>query len=336
MELSTAESPNAIDVSVIIPTYNRGDALAETLRALAHNQYPETRWEAIILDDGSSEDISTFVGQIAGETGKTLKYFRQKNAGPAAARNRGAMAASGHLLIFIDNDILVNTEFIQKHVDALTNNPGCWIIGRVINPVQLRQTPFGRYRNAVHESYHGQFPEMRLYPTEAVTTQNLSLRAEEFRHLGGFDEAYTIASSEDWELGFRARQKGIRLLYNPEIVVLHNDWAVSLDKYCERQWLYSISDVLLWQKYGEMSLRARLVKENAPIDWGGDGLLLAMKKAIKRMLATRPGRDVVRWACWWSERLVPDSRWNWRAYDLSVAIAIFRGVREGLRRYHGV
>jgi GT2 family glycosyltransferase len=159
------------------------------------------------------------------------------------------------------------------------------------------------------------------------------LPASDFQRLGGFDEDFTIASSEDWDLGVRARQAGIRVLYHPGIVVLHNDWAISLNKFCERQKQYSISDVLLWRKYGEASLRARLVRENAPANWSEDNLRLVFKKMLKSLMATRVGERIVRTACKLTERWAPDSSWNHRAYNLAVAIAIFRGVREGLHRY---
>jgi hypothetical protein len=110
---------------------------------------------------------------------------------------------------------------------------------------------------------------------------------------------------------------------------------VSLDHFCERQRLYSISDVLLWRKYGERSPRARLVRENAPVRWTGDPPRLLLKKMVKRLLATRPGRAAVRLACTVAERVAPDSCWNRRTYELAVGISIFRGVREGLVRYGG-
>jgi len=123
------------------------------------------------------------------------------------------------------------------------------------------------------------------------------------------------------------------VLYHPGIVVLHNDWALSLDRFCERQKLYSISDVLLWRKYGGASPRALLVRENSPVDWEADDLPMIAKKSMKRVLAVRSAKYLVRMACKLSERLLPDSHWNHRAYDLAVAIAIFEGVRQGLSRY---
>jgi hypothetical protein len=163
-----------------------------------------------------------------------------------------------------------------------------------------------------------------------MTAANLALPASDFARLGGFDEGFSIASCEDWDLAWRARMTGIRVLYDPCNVAVHNDWAVSLEQFCERQRLYSISDVLLWRKYGEQSPRARLVRENSPVRWTADSPRLILKKMVKRLLATKPGRTTVRLACAVGERMAPDTWWTRRAYQLAVGSAIFKGVREGL------
>src|SRR5262249_26253986 len=159
----------------------------------------------------------------------------------AAARNRGAATARGRILVFIDNDILVKGDFLRLHVETLKSNPGCWVVGRVVHPPELQSTPFGRYRNQSWEAFHHSHTEAGIQTTQGITAANLSLPAEDFHRLGGFDESFTIASCEDCELGLRARMAGITILYNPGIVVVHNDWAVSLDGFCRRQQLYSIS-----------------------------------------------------------------------------------------------
>ena len=322
-----------LDITVIIPTFNRSDALRQTLDALSANDYPTDRWEAIVIDDASTEDMSGVVQRIE-RGGFQGRYIRQtKNAGPAAARNLGASEAGGEYLIFIDNDIIAQPDFIRAHIETLQANPGCWVLGRIVHTPLMRSTPFGRYRDSVWEAFHKEHGNAGISQTTGISAANISLPAKDFKALGGFDEDFTIASSEDWELGMRARQNGVRVLYNPGIVVVHNDWAVSLVRFCERQKLYSVSDVLLWRKYGEASPRARLVRENAPVSWSEDSPRLILKKGCKLLLSCSPGRALLMFFCWLTERLVADTRLNRKAYEAAVAISIFRGVREGLRRY---
>jgi GT2 family glycosyltransferase len=322
-----------IDATLVIPTFNRSDALLETLQAIALVDYPAHGWEAVVVDDGSTDDTAMVVPKWIEQSGAPVRYLRQLNAGPAAARNRGAAAANGKYLIFIDNDIIIDPDFVRAHLETLTANPNCWVVGRVVHPAEIRSTPFGRYRDAVWEAFHESHSEDLVSETAGMTAANVSLPAKDFDRLGGFDEDFTIASSEDWDLGMRARQLGIRILYNSKIVTLHNDWALSLERFCERQKLYSISDVLLWRKYGEASPRARLVRENAPVELGTDSPALIIKKTLKRIMSVWASRLMIQLACTLAERLIPDSRLNRRLYNTAVAVAIFRGVREGLRRY---
>lgn len=322
-----------MDVSLVIPTYSRPDALLQTLDALTRLDYPADRWEAVVVDDGSPDAECGPVEAWIERTGAPVRFFRQRNAGPAAARNRGAAAARGAVLIFIDNDILVEPDFLRQHLEALAANPRAWIVGRVIQPQQLQSTPFGRYRDRLHEQFHHSHPVGELTETIWITTQNLALPACDFQELGGFDESFTIASSEDWELGYRARCQGIRMLYHGGIAVRHNDWAIDLERFCERQRLYSVSDVLLWRKYGSDTPRELLIRENSPVIWTQDPPRRLLRKLVKAVLSTRITRAAMLGICRGLERLCPDTPVTHRAYELAIGAAIYRGVQEGLRKY---
>jgi GT2 family glycosyltransferase len=197
----------------------------------------------------------------------------------------------------------------------------------------LRETPFGRYRDDLWEEFHQTHGGNVITETEGITAANLSLPSKDFARLGGFDEGFTIASCEDWELGMRARRDGVRVLYHPGLVVLHNDWAVDLDRFCERQRLYSISDVKLWRMYGVDSPRAGMIRENDGLNFGRDGLRVTVKKLFKRVMATSLFRALLRALTSLSERLFPDREFTRRLYRTAIGVAIFRGVREGLRKY---
>ncbi len=322
-------------VSIVIPTYNRRDALLETLGALERVKFPSNEWEAIVVDDGSTDDTELAVQGLMKRSSVPLRYVRQVNKGAAAARNKGASLARGIFLIFIDNDIVVEPNFLQNHVETLNTNPGCWIVGRVTHPPQMRSTPFGRFRDDICEAFARSYPSDRLMQTDGITAANISMPTKDFRRLGGYDEDFAIASSEDWELGMCARESGIRILFHPGIVVIHNDWAISLDRYCERQRLYSLSDVLLCQKYGIRSPRYSLVKLNSPVRFGQDPPALIATKLLKRLMGSWPARKLIGMACRVLEGLAPDSSYAKRAYHLAIGIAIFRGVRDGFKRYKG-
>src|SRR5262249_16300995 len=153
--------------------------------------YPADRWEALVVDDASTDETLNIIPWWIGQNGAPVRYVRQSiNAGPAAARNRGASEAKGEYLIFIDNDIIVEPDFIHGDVDTLSSNPGCWVVGRIIHPPKLRATPFGRYRDSVWENFHESHGGPRISETAGMTAANLSLPAKDFETLRGFDEDF--------------------------------------------------------------------------------------------------------------------------------------------------
>lgn len=324
------KSHSAIVVSVVIPTHNRSDALAATLAALARQDFAEP-WEAVVVNNRSTDDTDEVVRRQ--EFPVPLRLVHEETAGAAAARNCGAREAAGEILIFIDNDILVPADFISRHVAALRSNPGCWFIGRVTNPPELRRSAFGRYRDDEHESNFRHLPTEGFAEYDGAIGANWAMRRSEFFAAGGFDEGYAIASCEDAELALRARERGFRTMFNPASVVVHNDWATDLDSFCRRQEMYSVSSVLLWKTYGDRSFQLETVRENAPVDWRADPPALIAKKAAKAVLASPPGRALARRAALLIERVAPDTALSHKAYRSAVALAMFRGVREGFRRY---
>jgi GT2 family glycosyltransferase len=323
----------AVEVSIIIPTHNRREILCDTLRSLAAVDFPVGRWEIVVVDDGSTDGTAEGFQACAESCGAPARLVCQDNRGPAAARNHGAREARSPILIWLDDDIGVVPDFVTLHVEALRAHPGCWILGRIIQNPQMERTPFGRFRAQVWEAFHNAQVPDAVSETSGISAANLSMPRHDFLSLGGFDEAITIASCEDMLLGIAARASGIRTLYHPGIVGVHNDWAVDLPSFCRRQRLYSISDVLLWNRLLEASPRAHLVRENTGLSGSGRHPLGALKRLVKRFFGTRGGDAFVKRLVGIGERVAPDTRLCRALYKLAIAAAIYKGVQEGVARY---
>ncbi len=314
-----------IDATVVIPCYARADGLRGTLEALARVTFPHERWEVVVVDDGSSVPVrEQLEGWLPTLSLPNLRWERQDNAGPARARTRGAEVARGRCVIFIDDDCVVPPGFVEAHVAAHDAGPRLLVVGGVDNPPQMRDTPFGRFRD----------DRMRAGAAAAgetiynVSTQNFSVDRAEFLALGGFDSGFRTASGEDWEYALRATDAGHRIVVRPDIRVVHMDWVDSLDRCCLRQFNYSVADVGFWRKHGDRCPRVVLVTSNGP--WmPGDSPRMRAQKVVKSILATAPVRAAVRALVGMVERVAPDSALSKRGYDLLIGIAIFRGVRHG-------
>ncbi|MCU0625157.1 MAG: glycosyltransferase [Gemmatimonadaceae bacterium] len=200
-------------VSVVVPTYGRAAILERCLHALAAQRYPAHRWEVVVVDDGSAVPVRPSTSLPC-----ALRVIRQANAGPAAARNRGAACATGTLLAFTDDDCLPTPHWLSALVDTLRGAPGALVGGPVENV--LYDDPYATATDALTRFLYD-YHERRRSAHGFYMTSNLALRAESFRAVGGFDERFRHAAGEDREFSDRCRAAGHPLVFAPHALVQH-------------------------------------------------------------------------------------------------------------------
>jgi len=108
-------------VSVIVPSYNCAEYIAETLDSLCAQSY--SCWEAIVVDDGSFDGTEGVVRTISSADAR-VRYVFQSNSGVSAARNHGIRLAKGKYVLFLDADDLITPNFLRAHVENFNRNPG--------------------------------------------------------------------------------------------------------------------------------------------------------------------------------------------------------------------
>lgn len=113
-------------VSVIVPAYNAEDTIASALESVLSQSVPP--YEAIVVDDGSTDRTGKIVKEIS-RRDKRVKYIRQKNAGPSAARNRALDAAKGDLVAFCDADDMWKPGKLARQISFLGGNPDVALLG---------------------------------------------------------------------------------------------------------------------------------------------------------------------------------------------------------------
>ena len=323
------------DISVVVPTYRRPGTLARTLDAMTRLEYPAERWELIVVDDAGDADTAAVVEQVAATPGLSVRLVRDHRHGAAAARNAGARAAGGKLLLFCDDDMLVARDHLGRHLATHEAYAGA-LVGseRWYSPAALaafEATPFGRYRIDLERAFKA---GLREEPgstgcTEAPTLAScdLSVSRDAFWQLGGFDESFPYAGAEDQDLSTRALRAGLRLIRNRDIRPLHDDPTVTFRQFCQREERGAHTVLALGRKWPEMIGE---FANNAPLT-RSDPPALAAKKLAKSALSHPLALRVLHQVVDNLERAGASEAILRRAYRAVIGLHIFRGYREALK-----
>lgn len=254
-----------LDLSVVIPTYNRKDVLKRCLESLFNQTYPQNKYEIIVVDDGSTDGTGDLVKELIKESACQLRYFKQENKGPAAARNVGIKNANGELILFTGDDCIADSHLLEEHMKYHNTYKDVAVLGYTTWHPDLKITPFMEY--IVTSGIQFGYPlikDKNNVPFNFFYTSNISIKKELLIHADLFDEDFKYAAWEDVELGYRLNQRGIKIVYNKEAITYHNH-PTTVSKFCERQKKTGMSAVVFYKKHPEMKKWLKVSESNIRI-----------------------------------------------------------------------
>ena len=319
-------------LSLVVPTYNRASALKRTLAALGSQTISPEEFEVIVVDDGSRDGSAEMVESM--QLPFSLTLVRERNSGPAAARNRGAERAEGSLFVFLDADIVLDPSALAAHVRAHEGHRDRVAAGVITYWRQAGESLWDR----IVDRRMGDSRCQRFGKPQGGATSNLpfyeawsghlSVSRDSFKRLGGFDSR--LRAFEDVEFAFRAARAGVSLLYLTEAIGYHNHPRSLEGRFHQASTYYQYFPLMLHiQPETAGSIGPLLVHE--PIDWRDDAGGMILAKMRLRLMALPGVVDLVGWSL---ARLaaVPASdavlrALYWRAYRAYA----YRGVRRGFR-----
>lgn len=214
-----------MDISVILPVYNGGPALARSLLALSATDFSGA-WELIVVDDGSTDDSAS----LAQASGARVLTTASPRSGPAAARNLGARYAAGDVLLFLDADVLVRSNTVSHAVSFLTTHDHYAAVFGSYDATPTCRHFVSQVKNLFHHYTHQTAnPEADTFWAGCGAIHRTAFWAA-----GGFDaHRYPRPMIEDIELGRRLLQHGYRIGLDKTWQVTHQKcWTVG-------SWLWS-------------------------------------------------------------------------------------------------
>jgi O-antigen biosynthesis protein len=213
-----------VRVSFLIPLYNCLPLTQAMLASLQATLPAELAHEIIFIDDGSTDGTREWLRTLENQD-RFLVLLNDRNRGYAATNNRGAEAATGDLLVLLNNDLILTPRWIEPMLSALHARPSFGMIGNVQRTVSTGAVDHtGIIVNAkgkpVHDRTLPPFAStIKMVP--AVTGACLLIRADTWRRLDGFDTAF-VNGGEDVDLCLRAARIGLLTAVAQRSVIYHH------------------------------------------------------------------------------------------------------------------
>ena len=216
-------------VSIVIPVFNKLELTSACLDSVALARV-EVPFEVIVVDDCSSDETPDWLSACAG----LVALRNEVNSGFIDSCNRGAAAARGEFLVFLNNDTTVADGWLDALIEPFHRDRNIGVVGaRLVYPDGRLQEAGGIVFNDASGWNYGreQAAELPQYnfvsEADYVSGACLTVRRADFDHLGGFDTRFRPAYYEDTDLCFQIRALGKKVVVQPAATVVHHEGATS-------------------------------------------------------------------------------------------------------------
>jgi GT2 family glycosyltransferase/glycosyltransferase involved in cell wall biosynthesis len=302
-------------VSVVIPTWNGRSLLAMSIppliEALRRHGHPDD--EIIVVDNGSADDTLAVLAEMAqtantSERAPMLRWISlPTNEGFAGATNRGARDAKNPVVIMLNNDMVVEPDFVQPLLDAFAAEPNVFGVSCQIDFIDPSKPRWetgkvhGELRRGLVRLFHlDRFDEDLVYPIFFAGGGASAYDRERFLALGGFDDhVFSPVYIEDVDLGYRAWKRGWASVLAPRSKVHHKHRGTTRRLWSEgviHSFFLKNLAALVWKNVGSWSLLPRhltglvLLPLKAFREEGGRCAIATVKGLAKQIPVTLQGR----------------------------------------------
>ena len=259
-----------MSVSIIIPTFNGASRIGNCLDALLEQTVGRDA-EILVVNDGSTDNTAEVVARYS-----RVRLITQTNAGPAAARNRGALEAQGTIILFTDDDCVPMPDWLAAMIEPF-HDPDVVGVKGVYRTRQRRLV--ARF---VQIEYEDKYRLMADLPhIDFIDTYSAGFRRDRFLEMNGYDTSFPVACAEDVELSYRMSARGWTMKFVPAAIVYHTH-PDTFGKYLKKKYKFAFWRVLAVRKNPSKAVKdshtPQLMK-----------LQLLFAPALLLALALRPG-----------------------------------------------
>lgn len=211
------------NVSIIVLNCNGKHFLYDCLSSLSQINYPSSRCEVILVDNGSTDGSVEYLREKFPQI-KILALH--KNYGFTGGNNKGAKVANGELIVFLNNDTVVDRNWLIELVKVILRDPKIAICGSKI--VFMKKPEIVQYAGgylhllggAIFSPFHGDKPDHDFYLVGSICGASFAIKKNVFENIGGFDDDFFLYA-EEGDLCLRGWIYGYQVAYAPNSTVFH-------------------------------------------------------------------------------------------------------------------
>ena len=299
---------------------------------LAEQSFPQASLEVLVADDSSGDETERLARE--GEWPFALRYIRGSAEGAVGARNLGVSLARGRYVVLLDDDILVDREFLTEMTAEMARHPQAVVIGTLVPyTAQDEQTPFRTLYSALSapsgpgaQSSGGGFTH--------CLAGLLGIRREAYWQLGGMRSigGDNRGAWTDVLFGYQAAQHGMEVRVCRQAIARHDDHALaSLETTCRLARRSAREAVAMFQEYPEMSTQLPMFRDKLPVRWGEDGAGLVLRKWARQAASTGAALEALGAMARFLEQHLRSVALLRPLYRWIIGGNICRGYREGVR-----
>ena len=217
-------------ITLIICTYNREKYIRPLLESIAKNDYPTADYEIVLVDNNCTDHTREVCEAFAEAHPEIIfRYVVEPEQGLSAARNKGIKEAKGDIIIYVDDDALVDSDYIRQYAEHFAANPDTMAAGGPIEPLYETEEPswMSPYTKALLTAWMNYGNKVREYPKGRYPGGgNAAYRKEVFDRVGVFNtelgrKGNLLLASEEKDIFDKMKVLGMKVLYLPNPVLHH-------------------------------------------------------------------------------------------------------------------
>lgn len=250
-------------LTIIIPTYNRAESLARTLDSILQVNLPsKVKVDVLVVDNNSPDHTKHTVEESAKKAPFPIRHILETRQGSNHARNRGIAEAQGSHLVFTDDDVIVEPEWLNDFINAFRNYPdAACVTGRVVprffepRPEWLSDDLLSYYG----EQNFGEKATCLIFPKFPVE-MNMAFTKNTLTEIGGFStlisrDAKTLMSNDGMIFFNNLAENGLQVMYIPGALLFH----LIPPERISQKWILSR---VYWQGVSDVAVRQILTPKS--------------------------------------------------------------------------